>query len=330
MSHRVKDLQAEKLISVDINDTVRKALEETKNIDAKKIAVKDNLENFWVISYWKLKLLDPNITLKQAYDNNREIFEIVKTVSSDEEIFNISNALYSLPGLIVIEKEKVKGFISLANFSESELEWLKRPLLTLEQIKQMAKVKGGLAGINLHGYDLKEIDLRDSDLRGVDFSGADLSKADLQRADLTGANLSNARLIDAKLIRAKLNGANLKGAILIGADLRFAQLWSADLENADLQYANLKDSVLFSANLKLAKLNNAVLYNAGLMSANLEGAVLRNADISSANLKYAIFDEKTDLKDIEINSITIDNLTDSALKADWNLEVKQFLKEKYG
>lgn len=324
MNNRVGDILAEKLVSVNLNDSVQATLEEAKNIRVEKIMVHDETGNFWVVSSWKLRLLDPNITLKQAYDEKKEIFEKVKTVSIDEEISKIISDLYELPGLIVIEEGKIKGFVSLADYLA---EFEQKPL---DIIKEKAKIKEGLVGIDLHESYLVGIDLPDANMRGADLSKADLSKANLRNANLTSANLSNGNLTDAKLVRAKLREANLKDAILINADLRNAELWYANLQDAQLQGAILRDAVLFRANLKSAKLENADLYNAGLMSANLEGADLSNADIRNANLKYATFDEKTKLSGIKINSITIDNLTESALKAEWDPEIKQYLKKKYG
>ncbi len=335
----------EKLAAAGMNDYIRRALEEVKDTGAKKIAVIDILNEtikFWIISSWNQRLLNPNVSFRQAFDQRREIFESVKAVSK-EDIFSsdarakydatikIITDLFELPGLIVFEGNKIKGFISLANFSESEyekIESFKKSFLTIEQIKQKAKLKGALASIGLHG-SYEGIDLRDSDLRGVDFSKAELRKAILRGADLTKANLSGADLTNANLIRARLDGAILKDAILIEANLSYTQLWHANLENAQLQGAILQESVLFGANLKFANLENANLFNAGLMSANFEGADLSNADIRNANLKGATFNENTKLNDVEINSITIDNLTESALKANWSPEIKQIIIEKY-
>lgn len=326
----------EKLVSAGMNDLVKRALDEADIIKARKIAVIeiiDNKKNFHITSSWNLISLNPNISFKQAYLEQRKIFESVKTISKTavynyDDIINIIRDLNNLSGLIVVEGETIKGFISLANFSESELDLVKKTPMTIEQIKIKAKLKGGLIGASLHN-SYKGIDLRGADLRSANLSGADLSKANLSGADLSGAIINNANLTEAKLVRVKLTGANLKNSILINADLRNAELWHADLENTQLQGANLKDAVLYGANLKSAKLKNANLYNAGLMSANLEGADLSDADISNTNLKYANFDNATNLSGINMNSITIDNLTESALKVEWNTEVMQFLKKKY-
>ncbi len=343
MNDKITDIFAEKfgnpekLVLLGMNDLVNNALKEAKDIDAKKIAIVDINErtrNFFVIPAWKLLLLNPNISFKQVYSENKEIFEKVKEASKDSitsiyNIIGIIESLYKFPGLIILEGEQITGFVSLANFSKSELEEIDFFKKSFWIREERVKMKGVLAGVRLHESYLVKVDLMGADIRGADLSKANLSRANLRSANLTGANLSGANLTDAKLVRAKLDGANLKDAILMNADLRNAELWNADLENAQLQGANLTDSVLYRANLKSANLENANLYNAGLMSANLEGTDLSNADIRNANFKYAIFDEKTKLNGIEINSITIDNLTESALKADWNPEIKQILEKKW-
>ena len=341
MHKLLRDIPTEKLTSVGMDDSVQRALEAADNIGAIKIAVYDKENNFWVIPYWKLRLLDLNITLKQAYDEQKEIFEKVDTVSSDKEIAKVIKDLYEFLGLIVIDDENIKGFISLADFSESELKEIespKKPSWTIEQIKQKAYTEGGLVGVDLRGADLSKIDLNHADLRDIDFSGADLSKANLEHADLTKANLTKANLTKANLNRAILSGANLTGAKLTwaklndvelkdatlnGADLRFAELWNADLENAKLKEANLKDAVLFRANLRSASLIGADLSEAGLMSAKLEEADLTNVKMYNANLKYAKFSGKHQLDNIdEINNVTTYSIKDP--------EIKKFLKEKYG
>ncbi|GFO96604.1 pentapeptide repeat-containing protein [groundwater metagenome] len=329
MNYLVKDIPVEKLVLFDFNNSVKEALEAVTG-DIKKIAVKDNTGNYWIISFWRLRLLnDPNITLEQAFNTNTEIFETVRTVSSEEEIIDIIKDLYSLSGLIVVEDENIKGFFSLANFSESQLELLSKHRFTIEEIERRAKIKGRLTGIDLHEYDLEGIDLRNADLTNANLNKAILRKANLRNADITGAIFNDADLTEANLVRAKLNRTKLKNAKLNRADLRMAQLWHANLENAELIEARLNDTELYSANLRYANLTGADLFNAGLMNAVLEGADLTNADIRNANLKYATFDKKTDLKDIEINSITIDNLTENALTANWDAETKQIIKEKY-
>lgn len=326
MDNRIEDILTEKLeglVSVDINNSVQDTLIKAKKIRADKIVVHDEtMGDYWIISSWKLWALDPNITLKQVYSENRKIFEKVKTISNKEDITKIIPELYEIPGLIVIKDEKIKGFVSITDFLE-EFDSKPRSFLT-----QQAKIKGALAGVGLHGSYVG-IDLRNGDLRGADLSEADLSEANLRGADLTGAILNGAILKNAKLVRAKLTGANLIQSILTGADLRHAELWSVDLERANLESANLSDAVLFRANLEKAILKDADLRNAGLISANLSGADLSNANLRMANLRSAIFDEKTNLTNVDVDSITIDNLKSSALKAKWPPEIQKILKEKY-
>lgn len=327
MNYLVKDIPIENLLLVDFNDSVHNALEAVTS-DIKKITVTDNTGNFWITSIWKLRLLDQNITLKQTYDFNKEIFESVKTVSTNEEISNIITDLYSFSGLIVIEEDKIKGLISLAEFSETQLESLFKPRITHEEIKRRLKLNGELTGIDLQELNLEGADLKNANLRNANLEMANLRKAKLRNADLTGANLSNADLAEANLVRAKLNRTKLRHANLVNANLRFAQLWHADLEKAQLMGADLKDAELYSANLRSANLTNANLFNCGLMNANLEGAILNNVDFRNANLKYIALDTKTNLKDAKINSITIDNLTENALIANWDSETKEIIKEK--
>ncbi len=317
----VRDIRlAEKLASAELDDLVQNAIEIAKNMGAKKIAVYDKQKNYWVVSLWRLNQLDPKVSLKQTYGEKKEIFEKVDTVSSKEEITKVIAKLYEFPGLIVIDGEKMTGFISLADFSDSqlmEINSLRREdatgkSLTIVQIKQKAEEEG-LIGADLSNANLSNADLKDFDMRGINLSGADLSKADLWRANLTGANLSNANLSEAKLRYAILNGAKLIKAKLNNADLRNAQLLHADMEETQLEGANLTDAVLFNANLKSANLKKANLNHAGLNSAKLYGADLTNAIIRDANLKDADFDETTILKDVDI--------TDE--------EIKKILKEKH-
>jgi len=348
MNNRVTDILAEKMehmekiVSVEMNDLIHNALEDAKNINASKIAVKQTLDitrsnrfwKFWVISPWKLRLLDQNISFKKVYDEKTEIFEQVKVISKDvladyEETLKIVSGLDKTSGIIVVEGDKIMGFVSLSNFSDSELKLLKTPPLTYDQIREKSKVFGGLVGALLHGINIEGIDLRHGDLRGADLNNANLTGANLVGADLTGVNLSGANLTNAKLRQAKLNGAILKDAILINADLRNAELWNADAEKARFQRANLQDSELYRANLKFANLEDTNLLNSGLMGANLEETNLNRADIRNANLKDAIFNENTNLNDITLNSVTIDNLTESALKANWDPDINRILIEKF-
>lgn len=330
MNIQVRNKLSEKLAAIELDDSVQNAIDIAVNMGVKKLAVYDKKRNYWVIPLWKLNLLDPNITLKQAYDEKKDIFEKVDTVSSDEEISKVISKLYEFAGLIVIDDEQMKGFISLADFSDSELKQIdslrkeaadEYKSMTVRQIRQKSE-KEGLVGLDLSGIDLTKADMREIDLKGINLHGANLSGANLFKADLTGADLSNANLSGAYLRFAILSGAKLINAKLNKADLRNAKLWHADLEEAQLEEADLMQAVLFNANLKLANLKNANLYKAGLMSAKLNGADLSNTNIRNANFNYAYFDEKTKWNDVDMNNKTIQNITDD--------KIKRFLKEKYG
>lgn len=317
MSILLREKLSEKIINVELDDSVQKAIDIANSKGVRKIALFDRNKNYWVIPLWKLSLLNPNISLKKAYDEKKEIFEKVDTVQGSEEIAKVISKLYEFSGLIMMEGEEIIGFVSLADFSDIELKQIKiseKPSLTIDQIKQKANTEGGLVGVDLSGANLSGADLRKTNLKGVNLSGADLGDANLWSADLTGANLSNANLIKANLKYANLSGTILYKTKLNEADMKHAQLWYADLEEAQLEKADLTDAVLFNANLKLANLRHANLKDAGLMNAKFYGADLSYANIIGANLKYALFDEKTKLNDIKKNYITIQNITDERVK----------------
>lgn len=330
---RVKDVMSEKIASVCIDETVQRALEKIRSIGANKIVVYNIIKkgDFWVIPAWKLRLVDdPNITLLRACSEKKEIFEKVGAISSTDGIGKAFPDLYKVTGLVVADREKIVGFLSLADFSELDLERLKaigEPSLDREEFEQRVRNKESLMDVSLHG-DYSRIDLHNADLRSADLSESNLSKADLREADLSNANLSGADLTEAKLMRTKLRGANLTGAKLVSADLRYAELWSANLEKANLNKADLSQAVLFNANLKGAILDEANLRNAGMMSVRLENAKFRGAKTINTNLKYAKFNEESDFTGAEINWLTMQTLTERSLEAKWDTEVEKFIKEK--
>jgi len=168
------------------------------------------------------------------------------------------------------------------------------------------------------------------DLSGVDLSGANLERAYLNNAILTGAYLNDTNFIEAKLARANLNSAQMEKTDLTGAKMNNAKLWHANLKEAKLCNSNLRDAELYRADLSSADLTDADLTNAGLMSAHLEGAKFKNAIVRQCNLKGVIFDEKTDLTEADIDSVTIDNLGGSNWEvAQWPPHVREELENKY-
>jgi len=319
---------AEKVGFFNMNDLIGRALEEVKSISARKVALVDIMGEYWVVSSWRLQRFNPTISFKQAFLQKKDIFERAKAISDKNSSDEIISYLYKYSGLIVFEGEIVKGFVSLSDFSESELKLL-RNISINAKLENMAKDKDGLLGISLHD-SYEGINLSGADLRGADLTQAIFIKANLTKAELSGSNLTNANFTEAKLVRAKFTDANLRNSILKNADLRNAELWRADLEGADLEGANLKDAVLFRANLKSANLKGADLSNAGLMSANLEGADLSNANIKQAKVDFVIFDENTNMSNVDIDSMVIDNLGETAMKAIWDPYIKEKLKEKFG
>ncbi|PZF99051.1 oxetanocin A resistance protein [Micromonospora deserti] len=80
----------------------------------------------------------------------------------------------------------------------------------LSRAGDLARARGGRAGVDrrgaqLFGADLRRVDLRGANLRGALLIGADLRGVDLGRADLTGADLRG----------TDLRGADLSGSLFL-------------------------------------------------------------------------------------------------------------------
>jgi uncharacterized protein YjbI with pentapeptide repeats len=77
-------------------------------------------------------------------------------------------------------------------------------------------------------------------------------------------------------------------------------------------------------------LTDADLTYVGLGSAHLEGAKFKNAIFRQCNLKGAIFDEKTDFTEADLDSATIDTIKGSNWDvAQWPPHVREELEYKY-
>jgi hypothetical protein len=168
------------------------------------------------------------------------------------------------------------------------------------------------------------------DLSGVDLSGANLERAYLNNAILTGAYLNDTKFIEAKLARANLSGAQMEKTDLTRAKMNNAKLWDANLKEAKLCNSYLKDADFYKADLSSADLTDADLTYVGLGSAHLEGAKFKNAIFRQCNLKGAIFDEKTDFTEADLDSATIDTIKGSNWDvAQWPPHVREELEYKY-
>ena len=210
-------------------------------------------------------------------------------------------------------------------------------------------------GKDLKGANLTDSDFIGHDLRYEDLSYSDLSKSDLSKANLMGANLTNANLSDATLIGANLNNATLKDTNLTNANLTRAKLLRANLTNAKLIDADLSDAKFNYAKLPYAKLNRARILDtqlkdvdmhlADLSEAYLSGAELYNSRLDGAdmtktemiktnihhcNLTNTKFDEHTNFRSADIDSITIDLLTGSNWEvAKWKSYDLERIKKKF-
>ncbi|MCX9011091.1 MAG: P-loop NTPase fold protein [Candidatus Methanoperedens sp.] len=254
-------------------------------------------------------------TLKELNDtspdhkkNIERSIEEIKKVLKEEDTNRIKAAINELTNEINAVQKSIKP--QEIPTSEKKKEGIKQYIGLTDELDKSIKNRESLAGKSLHKVDLK---------------GLNLSSINLDGADLSEANLENA-----KLTRAKLNSAHLENAILNNAKLNNSTLWYANLEKAKLKNADLKDAELYRADLSKADLSGADLYNAGLMSANLKGAVLRGANLRQVNLKGADFDNETDFRGADIDSITIDNLGGSKwVKAQWDPLVLEEIKRKH-
>ena len=154
------------------------------------------------------------------------------------------------------------------------------------------------------GMDWSEADLRGYDLSGLqlsnlrkkaDFHNTNLTDANLRGVLLTGANLRNSRLIKAKLQKALLIKADLQKA-----SLNYAYLQETNLIEADFKKAMMMKTSLQRADLMEADLSGAILIGANLRFASLVGTILNGASLVRANLREADFNEKTQLKNVNL------------------------------
>jgi hypothetical protein len=116
----------------------------------------------------------------------------------------------------------------------------------------------------------------------VSLHGIDLSGAFLDDIVLHGTNL-----IMSNFIRATLNNADLSHATMFAAVLQGAHGGSVDFTGTDLSYADLAVVHFLRPRFNNANLGHASLEFANLNEADLEGAELEGADLQGANLQGA-------------------------------------------
>ena len=232
----------------------------------------------------------------EPYWNNKQLLEMIMA---------FQNEIDKSPKF-----EEIERVITLFSNGETEEEKKKPEILSRYQIIQMIK---------------KNKSLKKKNIRGVDLAGLSLIGMDLSYSDLTNANLVSAKLVRSNLKSAVLNNADLEDAILRNVNLCYATLKSANLKNA-----KLIDAVLSNADLEDSNLSEADLINAVLMGANLKGAKMNGAKLFNVNLKNAKFNVNTDFRNVEINSVTIDNLEGSNWEdAIWDVYWREKIKNKY-
>jgi uncharacterized protein YjbI with pentapeptide repeats len=168
-----------------------------------------------------------------------------------------------------------------------------------------------LEGASLERAQLQGASLDYARLQGASLDQAQLEGASLDYAQLQGASLDQAQLQGASLVQAQLQGASLREAQLQGASLDYAQLQGASLDWAQLRGASLNDARLQGASLQSAQLQGASLVSAELQGASLEwaqlqGASLRNAKTWRASARLTLDLELTDLQDIEVNTLQLE------------------------
>lgn len=171
--------------------------------------------------------------------------------------------------------------------------------------------------VGTRGYPGHRLDLRGTNLQGADLSNGWFQGAKLEGARLEGANLWRARLEGANLWRAQLEGAfcgharlegvtlfraRLEGAHLDLARLQGAHLWEARLEGASLRETRLEGARLGETRLERSLLWEARLEGAALRGTRVEGAMLVGARLYGATLTRARFDNRTSLKDAELQN----------------------------
>jgi uncharacterized protein YjbI with pentapeptide repeats len=171
-----------------------------------------------------------------------------------------------------------------------------------------------LQGASLPSAQLIGSDLRWAQLQGANLFGAEMQWTDLRKAQLQGADLENAMLQSANMERAQLQGANLRRALMQGADLFGARLKGVNLEWAQLQEADLKFAHLQDANLVLAELQGAELFRAQLQRADLERVNLRGANLERALLSASLLTSGKGQPNLENTNISASTNNGGALQ----------------
>jgi uncharacterized protein YjbI with pentapeptide repeats len=299
-------------------------------IDGNRTEFIAKTENYKLNIYRKMKT-------KEIYLANRLLLDD----AYPDEIDNFKD--FNLNSKIIQDIIQLSGTVDSEESKKKDRE-KEKSIKTIgkEEVLQIIKdtKKDSLKGKSMTGIDISDKDLSGFDLTTVKLNGAIMINTKLEHANLEGANLYQANLEgafldkailrNAKLTRANLRYAHLNNAILENAQLNNAELRSAELNGAHLNNANLKDANLFNANMESADLSGANLYNAGMKNARMEGANFGGADLRSCDLVSANFDEKTEFRGAEIDSVTIDNLGGTNWeKAQWDEEVLEKIKDKY-
>ncbi len=109
-------------------------------------------------------------------------------------------------------------------------------------------------------------------------------KVSLHGIDLSGAFLDDIVLIMSNFIRATLNNADLSHATMFAAVLQGAHGGSIDFSGTDLSYADLAVVHFLKPRFTGANLGHASLEFANLSEADLEHADVDGADLQGVNL----------------------------------------------
>ena len=164
--------------------------------------------------------------------------------------------------------------------------------------------KSILVGANLESANLQNATLNKAYLREANLKGARMERANLEKANLIGANLQGVRIRDSNMQKVRLEDADLQGANMRHADLRWSNLKRAKLTKADLKDANLRE-----AYLKNADMGGAYLKRTNFEYAFLGGVNFQNAILNQGNLKYSEFNEKSNLRGVDLYNCKLDYST---------------------
>jgi uncharacterized protein YjbI with pentapeptide repeats len=157
-----------------------------------------------------------------------------------------------------------------------------------------ARVRGSLAGAQLHDLHLHDAVLDGADLANVDLRRAHLSRLTIGNARLTGAQLVEATLQDVTLTDCRLDFAVLAQARLDRVTLRRCDLRESSLEQAQLRDVRLEGCDLTRASLGQSQHTRVELHDCRLAEvrslADLRGAALPYPDLvaQAANLAAAL------------------------------------------